>query len=116
MPLLYSKYHGAVDGQKYWTGSPPINRTGPVGPPRHPRVRREFFDCGTAVLQNNESNSLGAALRDRQRLGVPYVARRALHPDSLELTAGLASNARMVPAGVVAVNRTKELGYPLAST
>jgi intracellular sulfur oxidation DsrE/DsrF family protein len=33
-----------------------------------------------------------------------------------ELTANLVSNARMVPAGIVAVNRAQERGYSLAST
>jgi intracellular sulfur oxidation DsrE/DsrF family protein len=33
-----------------------------------------------------------------------------------ELTAHLVSNARMVPAGIVAVNRAQERGYSLAST
>jgi len=33
-----------------------------------------------------------------------------------ELTANLVSNARMVPAGIVAVNRAQERGYSLSST
>jgi hypothetical protein len=32
-----------------------------------------------------------------------------------ELTTNLVSNARMVPAGIVAVNRAQERGYSLAS-
>jgi intracellular sulfur oxidation DsrE/DsrF family protein len=32
-----------------------------------------------------------------------------------ELTANIVSNARMVPAGIVAVNRAQERGYSLVS-
>ncbi len=40
------------------------------------------------------------------------------NPDAIynELTANLVSNARMVPAGIVAVNRAQERGYSLVST
>ena len=33
-----------------------------------------------------------------------------------ELVSGLVSNARMVPAGIVAVNRAQERGYSFVST
>ena len=42
-----------------------------------------------------------------------HQSRRPLYK---ELTANLVANARMVPAGIVAVNRAQERGYTLVTT
>ena len=75
----------------------------------------------------NRGNTLDALSKLGAQFAVCSVATRAVarviseasggNADAIfsELTANLVSNARMVPAGIVAVNRAQERGYSLAS-
>jgi len=78
-------------------------------------------------LLPNRGTTLDSLSKQGVQLAVCSLATRAysgsiaeavgLSPDAIygELVANLVSNARMVPAGIVAVNRAQERGYSLVS-
>lgn len=87
--------------------------------------------AGVAAATSNPRNAGGFTLEALARQGVQYavcaMATRGLASSiagavggsaeqiNSELTANLISNARMVPAGIVAVNRAQERGYSLVT-
>jgi hypothetical protein len=89
-----------------------------------------FNADGYGNLTANRGVTIEAFAKMGGQLGVCAVATRALagmianadgangNPDTIfkELTSNLISSARMVPAGIIAVNRAQERGYSLVTT
>ena len=80
-----------------------------------------------AELLNNRGTTLDALIKQGAQFGVCQVATRGIatalaeanggNTDAIynELTSNLVGNARMVPAGIIIVNRAQERGYSLVT-
>jgi intracellular sulfur oxidation DsrE/DsrF family protein len=90
--------------------------------------KRNIYYAGDhGDLAPNRGTTLDSLFKQGVQLAVCSTATRGLsrliaesvggNADAIynELTANLVSNARMVPAGIIAVNRAQERGYSLAS-
>jgi hypothetical protein len=87
-----------------------------------------FNAAGYGDLLTNRGTTIDAVAKLGAQFGVCTLSTRAISemiaravggtPDEIfaELTTNLVSNARMVPAGIVAVSRAQERGYSLATS
>jgi intracellular sulfur oxidation DsrE/DsrF family protein len=86
-----------------------------------------FNSTGYGPALTNRGTTLDSLLKRGLHLGVCQVSSRGYAagiamatgatPDAVytEIVANLVSNARLVPAGITAVNRAQERGYSLAT-
>lgn len=112
--------------EKY--GTPLATRAGFEDPKSKTAPKANVFNSGDyGNLLTNRGTTLDSLSKEGVQFAVCSMATRAyaaLAAETVggnaravfdELTSNLVSNARMVPAGIVAVNRAQERGYSLAS-
>ena len=118
-------YNDAIWG-KY--GAPITQRTNFNDPKTKQPPTINLFNSGAyGAALTNRGNTLDSLIKRGLRLGVCQVSSRGYAagiamatgatPDAIynEMVANLVPNARLVPAGIVAVNRAQERGYSLAT-
>ena len=118
-------YNDAIWG-KY--GAPITQRTHFNDPKTNQPPTVNLFNAGAyGAALPNRGNTLDSLIKRGLRLGVCQVSSRGnaagiamavgATPDAIynEMVANLMPNARIVPAGIVAVNRAQERGYSFAS-
>jgi hypothetical protein len=93
---------------------------------KQPAIINPYSSEELAELLPSRGTTLDALLKQGVQLGVCQVATRGIataiagsggNVDAIynELTSNLAANARMVPAGIITVNRAQERGYSLVT-
>ena len=95
---------------------------------KQPATLNPYNSEELAELLSNRGTTLDALLKQGVQLGVCQVATRGIatalaeanggNTDAIysELTSNLVANSRMVPAGIIIVNRAQERGYSLVTT
>ena len=109
-------------------GAPITQRTNFNDPKTNQPPTINLFNAGAyGAALPNRGNTLDSLIKRGLRLGVCQVSSRGYAagiamaigatPDAIfnEMVANLVPNARLVPAGIVAVNRAQERGYSLAT-
>jgi intracellular sulfur oxidation DsrE/DsrF family protein len=114
---MWAKYGGPISARAGFT-DPTTNQ---------PPVRNVYQATGYGTLLQNNGITLDSMLKRGVRLAVCQMSTRAYATVAAQNTGGkvddiykelaehLVPNARMVPAGIVAVNRAQERGYSFAS-